>query len=222
MTTRPKLRLGGHLAPGILAVVLFAVMAFTFVNAPIAGENQGFGNATVELGSAEDISTEQTNSGQFAAIEARNNQTFAVVKENTTNADGNATTNVLKEVQLSDQSPDSVNASVFTQDGKVYARATGASGGVTDDIGYHMFGLAGAAEPTVDGESFLVAFEIIDLVLVAALVGAVMLARREVDGDFVGAALGLGDDTDSSSSSSGTAMATDGGAATETEDGGEN
>ncbi|ELK54440.1 NADH dehydrogenase-like complex subunit J2 [Haloferax sp. BAB-2207] len=32
---------------------------------------------------------------------------------------------------------------------------------------------------SVDGESMLVAFEIIDLVLVAALAGAVLLARRE-------------------------------------------
>ncbi|WP_435335596.1 hypothetical protein [Haloarchaeobius sp. TZWWS8] len=210
MTTKPKLRLGGHLAPGIVAVLLFAVMAFTFVSAPIAGDNAGFGDATVELGSADDIATEQTDSGKFAVVEAQNNQTFAVVKEQTTNADGNKTTKEVKKVKLSDDSPENVNASVFTQNGKVYARATGASGGVTDDIGYHLFGLGSSAEPTVPGESFLVAFEIIDLVLVAALVGAVMLARRDVGGEVVGA-LGIGGSDDESSS--GPAVATDGGSA---------
>ena len=50
-------------------------------------------------------------------------------------------------------------------------------GSITADIGYYMFNLAGQA--TYGGERFLVAFEIIDAVLVAALVGAVMLARRE-------------------------------------------
>jgi NADH-quinone oxidoreductase subunit J len=48
---------------------------------------------------------------------------------------------------------------------------------ITANIGYLMFDMTGQA--TVDGEGFLAAFEIIDVVLVAALVGALMLARRE-------------------------------------------
>ena len=50
-------------------------------------------------------------------------------------------------------------------------------GSITASIGYLMFNLGDQAAH--GGEEFLVAFEIIDAVLVAALVGAVMLARRE-------------------------------------------
>jgi len=53
---------------------------------------------------------------------------------------------------------------------------------LTASIGYAMFnvGIEGISGQTlVDSEGFLVAFEIIDLVLVAALAGAVLLARRE-------------------------------------------
>jgi len=53
-----------------------------------------------------------------------------------------------------------------------------ADASVTESIGYLMFGLEGSAIP---GANFLAAFEIIDLVLVAALVGSVLLARREDD-----------------------------------------
>jgi NADH-quinone oxidoreductase subunit J len=42
-----------------------------------------------------------------------------------------------------------------------------------------MFSIGGADIPS---ETFLAAFEIIDVVLVAALVGAVMLARRDRGG----------------------------------------
>lgn len=49
---------------------------------------------------------------------------------------------------------------------------------ITASIGYALFNLAGA---DVASEGLLAAFEIIDIVLVAALVGAVMLARRESD-----------------------------------------
>lgn len=47
---------------------------------------------------------------------------------------------------------------------------------ITPSIGYALFDLPGGEVPS---EGFLVAFEIIDVVLVAALVAAVMLARRE-------------------------------------------
>ncbi len=51
---------------------------------------------------------------------------------------------------------------------------------ITASIGYAMFNIFGVGgDSIVQSEGFLIAFEIIDLVLVAALVGAVMLARRE-------------------------------------------
>jgi NADH-quinone oxidoreductase subunit J len=95
--TRPRLKLGSHLARGVGAVALFAVMILTFLNASF-GEPAGFP----------------------------------------------------------------------------------ADAGITAAIGRTMFNL----EPAVAGESFLVAFEIVDFVLVAALVGAVLLARRETGGRF--------------------------------------
>lgn len=57
-------------------------------------------------------------------------------------------------------------------------------GSITASIGYAMFDLAGG---TYDSEGFLVAFEIIDIVLVAALVAAVMLAKTEEGGRIAGA-----------------------------------
>ena len=59
-----------------------------------------------------------------------------------------------------------------------------ADASITAAIGYALFDLQGGAVPS---EPFLVAFEIIDVVLVAALVGAVMLARRDVGGRIAGA-----------------------------------
>ncbi|MFB6150997.1 MAG: NADH-quinone oxidoreductase subunit J [Haloarculaceae archaeon] len=56
-------------------------------------------------------------------------------------------------------------------------------GSITAAIGYAMFGMID--QTPYDVESFIVAFETIDVVLVAALVGAVMLARREEDGSVV-------------------------------------
>ena len=54
---------------------------------------------------------------------------------------------------------------------------------VTRTIGLAMFNLPGGEVPA---EGFLAAFEIIDVLLVAALVGAVMLARREIGGTVRG------------------------------------
>lgn len=56
---------------------------------------------------------------------------------------------------------------------------------ITASIGYAMFNIG--AQEAVSSEGFLIAFEIIDLVLVAALVGAVMLARRDEAGEVVSA-----------------------------------
>lgn len=52
---------------------------------------------------------------------------------------------------------------------------------ITAAIGYAMFDIQADVVPQ-GTESFLAAFEIIDIVLVAALAAAVMLARREGEG----------------------------------------
>jgi NADH-quinone oxidoreductase subunit J len=63
---------------------------------------------------------------------------------------------------------------------------------VTANLGYALLDAeAGAAG--IRGEGFLLALEIVAFVLVAALVGAVMLARREVGGDVVTALFATGD-----------------------------
>jgi NADH-quinone oxidoreductase subunit J len=91
VTTRPRLKLGKHLIPGLAAVALFVVMAAAFLASEFPAP-EGFGK-----------------------------------------------------------------------------------GSITKSIGYAMFNL----NSPIPSEDFLVAFEIIDFVLVAALVAAVMLARRE-------------------------------------------
>lgn len=101
MTTRPHLKLGKHLLPGLVALALFVVLAFTFLTASF-GVPKGF-------------------PGQ---------------------------------------------------------------GSITASIGYAMFNLAGGAYPS---EGFLVAFEIIDLALVAALAAAIMLAKTEEGGQIASA-----------------------------------
>jgi len=62
--------------------------------------------------------------------------------------------------------------------GSVFTEAAGfpADASVTAGIGYTMLGLEGSAIP---GANFLPVFEVIDLVLVAALVGSVLLAQRD-------------------------------------------
>ena len=61
---------------------------------------------------------------------------------------------------------------------------------ITTSLGAAMFDIApgilmGEGETAVPGEGFLLAFETVDAVLVAALVGAIMLARREEKGENV-------------------------------------
>ncbi len=65
--------------------------------------------------------------------------------------------------------------------GASFGDASGFANGanITASIGYAMFNIGNVGgDALVQSEGFLVAFEIIDLVLVAALVGAVMLASR--------------------------------------------
>jgi NADH-quinone oxidoreductase subunit J len=96
-----------------------------------------------------------------------------------------------------------VFAVVFVGAGFPYAEGFG-DASITASIGYAMFDMLDQA--SYETESFLVAFEIIDVVLVAALVGAVMLARREEDGSLVtaltdgGRRLGSGADEDADDS----------------------
>jgi len=93
MTSRPQLKLGSHLLPGLLAVALFVVLAAVFLGTGF-GAGKGF------------------------------------------------------EPGLS----------------------------ITASIGYAMFNLPSGG---IGSDGFLAVFETIDVVLVAALVGAVLLARRE-------------------------------------------
>jgi NADH-quinone oxidoreductase subunit J len=66
-------------------------------------------------------------------------------------------------------------------------------GSVTASIGYALFNLDGGAYPS---EGFLVAFEVIDLALVAALAAAVMLAKTEEEGRIAGALRFISPDRD--------------------------
>ena len=102
--SKPELKLGSHLVPGLAAVALFAVMAVVFLRA------------------------------EFPLAEAAG----------------------------------------FPE---------GAS--ITASIGYAMFNVDGGGA-TVPSEGFLVAFEIVDIVLVAALVGAVTLARTGIGSSITG------------------------------------
>ncbi|MDS0221046.1 proton-conducting membrane transporter [Haloarcula sp. S1AR25-5A] len=77
----------------------------------------------------------------------------------------------------------------------------GEGAAITKSLGAAMFDIApsaimGEGETAVPGEGFLVTFEIIDIVLVAALVGSVMLARREVAGESVTLGVETTDDDD--------------------------
>ena len=69
-----------------------------------------------------------------------------------------------------------------------------AEASITASIGYAMFDVPTSAVDVtlVASEPFLVAFETVDLVLVAALVGSVMLARRERADDSAGAVVADG------------------------------
>jgi NADH-quinone oxidoreductase subunit J len=91
------------------------------------------------------------------------------------------------------------------------AAGFGENAAITKSLGAALFSIDAAAlvsgEATaVPAEGFLIAFEMIDVVLVAALVAAVMLARREVEGDSVTVAADATDDRDAEA-----AVAADGG-----------
>lgn len=74
-----------------------------------------------------------------------------------------------------------VLAAVFIQVDMGAGAGFPSDGSITAGIGYLLFDMTGSTE--LGNEGFLAAFEIIDVVLVAALVGAVMLARRDPEAD---------------------------------------
>jgi len=162
MTTGPEFRREWRkLLPALAAVGLFVVMAAMFVGAPIgsaAGFPQDAEVANESLGDASVASN--------ASVQAENGSTVAVVET----ADGNESTT------LSDRT--GVNATILTAGGNTYA-VVSEPVSITESIGYAMFGLTDQMPTDLGSESFLAVFEVIDLVLVAALVGSIMLARRE-------------------------------------------
>ncbi|MFB6103859.1 MAG: proton-conducting membrane transporter [Halobacteriaceae archaeon] len=74
-----------------------------------------------------------------------------------------------------------VMAAIFVQVDVGSGAGFPTDGSITAGIGYLLFDLTGSTE--LGSEGFLAAFEIVDVVLVAALVGGVMLARRDRDTD---------------------------------------
>jgi hypothetical protein len=167
MTTRPTLRDTGELLPAVAAVGLFVVMAAVFLGAPI-GDAAGFPQ-TAEVAN-ESIGDASVASN--AAITSNENGTFAKVRTGSGN-----------ESTLLSENTDA-NASIVTTGGGTYGVVTEPVS-VTETIGYAMFGLSDQLPAELNSESFLAVFEIIDLVLVAALVGAIVLARREEVGTVV-------------------------------------
>ena len=151
--SRPRLNLGSHLAPGLVAVALFVVMAAVFAGASF-GTAAGFEDTHV----AQNVSvTSNTSANVTTAVQ--NDSLVAVVNGNET-------------VTVSDDP--GANVSIVEQYGEIVAQVIEPTS-VTASLGYAMFNL----ESPIESEGFLVAFEIIDIVLVAAVVAAVMLGRAE-------------------------------------------
>ncbi|WP_049947714.1 hypothetical protein [Candidatus Halobonum tyrrellensis] len=155
-TSTPSLDLGSHLAPGLVAVALFVVMAAVFVGASF-GTAAGFEAYHV----ADNVTvTSDTSANVSMAVEG--GATVAVVN----GTDGSET------VSVSDDP--NANVSLVEQNGELIAQVVEPTS-VTASLGYAMFNLDGH----IDAEGFLVAFELIDIVLVAAIAAAVMLGRSE-------------------------------------------
>jgi hypothetical protein len=167
MTTRPELRDPSSLLPAVAAVGLFVVMAAVFLGAPV-GDAAGFPqNSEVtneSLGDSASISNAsvvELNGTTVASV----NQSGEIVNTTLANATG-------------------VNATTVAAGGQTYG-VVSESVSVTETIGYAMFGLSEQLPAELQSESFLAVFEVIALVLVASLVGAVTLARREDVGTVV-------------------------------------
>ena len=168
MTTRPELRGDtGSLLPAVAAVGLFVVMAVVFLGAPV-GDAAGFPQSA-------EVTNESLGSGDLtanASVQSVNGSTVAVVEAE----GGNESTTLANDT--------GVNASVVAAGGQTYG-VVSEPVSVTETIGYAMFGLTDQMPVDLQSENFLAVFEMIDLVLVAALVGAITLARREEVGTVV-------------------------------------
>jgi len=196
MTTRPELRDTSGLLPAVAAVGLFVVMVLAFVGSPI-GPATGFpANAETENESLGDASLQED-----ASIVEENGSTLAVVQRE----GGNESTRLANET--------GVNATIVASGGQLYG-VVSEPVSITASIGYAMFGLSDQAPDAVPAENFLALFEMIAVVLVAALIGAVMLARREEAGTVVS----LFSTTDDES---GATVAADGGSESDEFDGGD-
>jgi len=183
VTSKPELDLGGHLLPGLIAVALFVVMAATFAGASLGAPTTG---ADGPFQTQPKVVTVALDDGESAELVQQNGSTDVVISEGGSTVD---------RVQVHDTG--SVNASIV--EGADRAEVTvQADVTITESIGHAMFGFNDPSAASdervesvqmaaVESEGFLAAFEIIDVVLVAALVGAVVLARREVDGEIVSA-----------------------------------
>jgi len=167
MTTRPELRDASSLAPALAAVGLFVVMALVFVGSAI-GPAAGFpANGEVVNESLGDASLQDD-----ASVVANNGSTVAVVE-----TDGDTQNTTLADSE-------NVNATIKASGGQLYG-VVSEPVSITETIGYGMFGMTDRQPADLGSENFLAVFEMIDLVLVAALIGAVMLARREGEGVVV-------------------------------------
>lgn len=82
-----------------------------------------------------------------------------------------------------------VLAVVFVSAGFGEAAGFPADASITASLGYALFNIGADAVgvPLVESEGMLAAFEIIDVVLVAALVASIMLARQRAGGQIVSA-----------------------------------
>ncbi|WP_256299419.1 hypothetical protein [Haloarchaeobius salinus] len=205
MTTGPKLKLGGHLAPGIVAVALFVIMAVVFVGAPL-GDPVGFDEATTIQN--ETLQSESPT-GEYGTVSA-GGQTYAVAYNA---SDGSEAANV-SVANDPGVGVDFVEAD-SNGDGQADTVYAVSRTSITENIGYMMFAID-SDQRSAPGETFLVAFVLMAIVLDAALDGAVTLARRDEGGEVV-TALGLRDVDEPSGTTAGQ-VAADGG----TEDGGDN
>jgi hypothetical protein len=162
MTTRPELRGDtSNLLPAAAAIGLFVVMAVVFLGAPV-GDAAGFPQNTEVTNESLGDSASITN----ASVTELNGTTIASV---------NQSGEIMNETLANETG---VNATVVAAGGQTYG-VVSEPVSVTETIGYAMFGLTDQLPADLQAENFLAVFEMIDLVLVAAIVGAVTLARRE-------------------------------------------
>jgi hypothetical protein len=165
MTSRPRLADDVNFLHGFAAVALFALLAWVFMTAGIGapqGYDQTVGNVSL---------TDNTNINvSQARVDFRE-------------VDGQTRAALIQDGSVEDRvrvvNGTGYQTATIDRGGEVYAVATV---GTTQSIGYAMFDID---TPGLESERFLIAFEIVGIVLVAALVGAVMLARRENDSNTV-------------------------------------